>query len=243
LPPQSYERLLPALEPVPLLRGWTVYGAGDREDSLYFPTAGIVSRICMTRDGPSTVFALTGNEGVIGVALFLGGESALCRAEVLSDGYAYRLRADLLKNECEHSSPLLQLLLRYTHVLIGQIGQTAACYRHHTLEQQLCRWILACLDRSASNELIMTQHLIAAMLGVRREGITDAAGKLQKAGLIDYSRGHIAVPDRAGVQARSCECYAVVKRQYDRLLRPLESLQAPRSRNVEAILRGHPEMA
>jgi CRP-like cAMP-binding protein len=243
LPMQTYQQLLPVLEPVPLRRGWTVYGPGDREDFLYFPTTGIVSRICATRNGPSTVFALTGNEGVIGVALFLGGESALSQAVVLSDGYAYRLRADLLKSECAHSGPLLQLLLRYTHMLIGQIGQTVACYRHHTLEQQLCRWILACLDRSASTELIMTQHLIADMLGVRREGITEAAGRLQKAGLIDYSRGHIAVLDRAGLQARSCECYVVVKSQYDRLLRPQDSIQRPSARIVAPVLRGHPEMA
>jgi CRP-like cAMP-binding protein len=218
LPPQTYQRLLPALEPVSLPQGWTLHGAGEREDYLYFPTAGIVARLGVMPQGRSTAFALTGNEGVIGIALLLSGESTLSQAVVLTDGYAYRLRSDLLKSERTHVVPLLRLLLCYTHALIAQIGQTGACNRHHTLEQQLCRWILTCLDRSVSNELKMTQHLIAEMLGVRREGITKAAGNLQKAGLIDYSRGHIAVLDRAGVQARACECYAVVKRQYDNLL-------------------------
>jgi CRP-like cAMP-binding protein len=227
LPPQIYQRLLPALEPVHLPHGWTVHGAGDREDYLYFLTAGIVARLCVTRKGPAAAFAVTGNEGAIGVASFLGGVSAVSQAVALSDGYAYRLRADLLQSECGYSIALLQLLLRYTHLLIAQTGQTAACNRLHSLEQQLCRWILSCLDRSPSNELTMTQHLIADMLGVRRESVTEAARHLQKAGLIDYSRGHIAVLERSGVQARACECYGVVRQQYNRLFRSQTSVSMP----------------
>ena len=218
LPLEDYERLLPDLEPVPLPRGWTVQGVGDRQKYLYFLTAGIVSWFYVMENGASAEFALTGREGVIGVASFLGGESTPSQAVVVSTGYAYRLGTDLLKNEFEHDSPLLHLLLRYTHALIAQTGQIAVCNRHHSLEQQLCRWILSSLDRLPSNELAMTQELIAHMLGVRREGVTEAAGKLQKAGLIHYSRGHIAVLDRPQLEARVCECYAVVKREYDRLL-------------------------
>jgi CRP-like cAMP-binding protein len=218
LPPEDYERLLPDLEPVPLPLGWTVHRAGDREKYLYFLTAGIVSRFYVTQNGASAEIAVTGSEGVIGVASFLGGESTPSQAVVLSAGYAYRLGANLVKNEFEHDGPLPHLLLRYTLALIAQTAQTAVCNRHHSLEQQLCRWILSSLDRLPSNELTMTQELIAHMLGVRREGVTEAAGKLQKAGLIHYSRGHIAVLDRPKLEAQVCECYAVVKREYDRLL-------------------------
>ena len=214
----DYERLLPELEPVPLPLGWTVHGAGDRERHLYFLTAGLVSRFNVTLSGASAEFALTGSEGVIGVASFLGGESMPSQAVVLSAGYAYRLGADVLKHEFEHDGPLAHLLLRYTLALIAQSGQIAACNRHHSLEQQLCRWLLSSLDRVSSNELTMTQELIAEMLGVRREGVTEAAGKLQKAGLIRYSRGHIAVIDRPHLEAQACECYRVVKREYARLL-------------------------
>ena len=220
LPPEDYERLLPNLEPVPLPLGWTVHRAGDREQYLYFLTAGIVSRFYVTQNGASAEIAVTGSEGVIGVASFLGGESTPSQAVVLSAGYAYRLGADLLKNEFEHDGPLPHLLLRYTQALIAQTAQIAVCNRHHSLEQQLCRWILSRLDRLPSNELTMTQELIADMLGVRREGVTEAAGKLQKAGLIHCSRGHIAVLDRPRLEAQVCECYAVVKREYDRLLPP-----------------------
>jgi CRP-like cAMP-binding protein len=220
LPVEDYERLLPALEPVPLPQGWTVHRAGDREKYLYFLTGGIVSRFYVTENGASAEFAVTGREGVIGVASFLGGESTLSEAVVLSAGYAYRLEANLLKNEFAHDSPLSHLLLRYTEALIAQTALTAACNRHHSLEQQLCRWILSCLDRSPSNELTMTQELIADMLGVRRQGVMGAAVKLQKAGLIHYSRGHITILDRTGLEALGCECYAVVKREYDRLLSP-----------------------
>ena len=225
LPLEDYARLLPELVPVPLPLGSNVHRAGDQEKYLYFLTAGIVVRFCVTQDGASAEIAITGSEGVIGVASFLGGESTPNQAVVLSPGYAYRLAADLLKNEFEHDGPLPHLLLRYTQALITQTGQIAVCNRHHSLEQQLCRWILSCLDRLPSNELNMTQELIASMLGVRREGVTEAAGKLKKAGLINFSRGHITVLDRPQLEAQVCECYAVVKREYDRLL--------PESRQAE----------
>jgi CRP-like cAMP-binding protein len=218
LPLEDYVRLLPKLEPVSLPRGWTVHSPRDREKYLYFLTAGIVSKFQMTESGASTGFAITGSEGVIGVALFLGGESTLSDAVVLSAGYAYRLRADVVKDEFKHGGRLPYLLLRYTQALMEQTGQIAVCNRHHTLEQQLCRWILSCLDRLPSNELTMTQEMIAEMLGVRREGVTEAAGRLQKAGVIHYSRGHIAVLDRPRLEARACECYAVVKEEYARLI-------------------------
>lgn len=218
LAPQDYERLLPDLEPVSLSPGRTVCRAGDREEHLYFLTAGLVCRFCVTENGASTEFAVTGNEGVIGVASILGGESMPSQAVVLSAGYAYRLGANRVRTEFKHYGPLPHLLLRYIQALIVQTGQTAVCNRHHSLEQQLCCWILSSLDRSPSNELAMTQELIADLLGVRRESVTEAAGKLQKAGLIHYSRGHIAVLDRPRLEAQVCECYAVVKREYDRLL-------------------------
>jgi CRP-like cAMP-binding protein len=218
LPLEDYARLLPDLEPVPLPLGYTIHGAGDREKYLYFLTAGIVSRVYVTQNGASAEFAVTGREGVIGVASFLGGESTPSQAVALSASYAYRLAADVLKTEFAHGGPLLRLLLRYTLALIAQTGQIAVCNRHHTMEQQLCRWLLLSLDRLPGYELPITQELIANMLGVRRESVTDAAGKLQKAGLIHYSRGHIAVLDRRRLEAQACECYAVVKREYDRLL-------------------------
>jgi CRP-like cAMP-binding protein len=218
LPLEDYERLLPDLEPVPLPLGWTVHGAGEREKYLYFLTSGIVSRFCVAENGESAEFAVTGSEGVIGVASFLGGESTPNPAAVLSAGYAYRLAADLVRSEFEHDGPLRHLLLHYTLALIAQTGQIAVCNRHHSLEQRLCRWILSSLDRLPSGELKITQGLIADMLGVRRESITEAAGKLQKAGLIHYSRGHIAVVDRPQLEGHVCECYAAVKREYDRLL-------------------------
>ena len=218
LPLQDYERLLPDLEPVPLPLGWTVHSAGERENYVYFLAAGIVARFYVMEDGSSARLAVTGSEGVIGMASFLGGESTPSEAVVLSAGHAYRLRAGVLKNDFAHDGPLLHLLLRYTMALIAQTAQIAVCNRHHSLEQQLCRWLLLSLDRTRGNELSMTQELIASMLGVRREGVTEAAGKLQRAGLIHYSRGHIAVLDRPALEAHACECYAVVKREYDRLL-------------------------
>jgi CRP-like cAMP-binding protein len=218
VPAQDYERLLPVLEPIALPAGWAIHGTGDREEHLYFITAGIVSRLYVTHDGSAAEFAVTGNEGVIGVASFLGGESTLSQAVVLSPGHAYRLGADALRDEIAHGGALPRLLLLYTQALLAQAGQIAACNRHHSLEQQLCRWILSCVDRLPSNELAMTHEWIANLLGVRREGVTEAAGRLRKAGLIGYGRGHIAVLDRARMEARACECYAAVKREYQRLL-------------------------
>jgi CRP-like cAMP-binding protein len=218
LPPKDYQRLLPLLELVPLPRGWVFQGRAARQGHVYFPIAGIVSRSQVMRDGARTEFSVTGSEGVIGVASFLGGESAASAAVVLAAGHAYRLRSDLLKVEMDRGGLLPHLLLRYTQALMAQTGQIAACNRHHSLEQQLCRWILSSLDRSPSNELAMTHELIAEMLGVRREGVTQAAGRLQKAGLIEYARGHIAVLDRPRLEAEACECYGAVKREYERLL-------------------------
>lgn len=218
LPQKDYACLLPALEPIALPLGCTVHLAGERENHLYFLTAGIVSRFCGTENGAFAAYAVTGSEGVIGIALFLGGESTQNHAVVLSAGYAYRLRSDRLKYEFARNGPLRHLLLRYTQALIAQTGQIAACNRHHSLEQRLCRWILSCLDRLSSNELTMTQELLANLLGVRREGVTEAAGKLQKAGLIRNCRGHIIVVDRLRLEARACACYAVLKQEYERLL-------------------------
>ena len=220
LPLEDYERLLPHLEPVALPQGSIIHRGGDREKYLYFLTAGIVSRINVTANGSSSGFAVTGNEGVIGIATFLGGESMSSQAVVTLPGYAYRLRVDLLITEFEHHVPLRHLLLRYTQALIAQAAQLGVCNRFHSVDQQLCRWILSCLDRLPSNELAITQELIASSLGVRREGVTEAAGRLQKAGLIHYSRGHIAVLDRPRLEARGCECYAVIKREYERLSGP-----------------------
>ena len=219
LPVDAYERLQPDLEPVPLPAGWIVHGAGDRERYLYFLTEGIVSRFCVTENGASKEFAVTGCEGVIGLASFLGGGSMPTQAVVLSTGYANRLPAGILNREFEHDGPVPRVLLRYIQALITQIGQIAACNRHHALEQRLCRWLLSCLDRLPSNELSLTQELIAQMLGVRREGVTEAAGRLQKAGLIHNHRGHVTVIDRPGLEAHACECYAVIRRAYDQLPR------------------------
>lgn len=218
LPLDDYDRLLPDLEPVPLPRGCNVGGVGGQAKYLYFVTAGIVSRFCMTKSGASAEFAITGSEGVIGVESFLGGESMPNQAVALSVGHAYRLPANLLKSEFAHGGAMPHILLRYTQALIAQTAQIAACNRHHSTEQQLCRWILSCMDRLPSNDLTMKQQWIADLLGVRRESVSAAAGKVQKAGLIRYSRGHITVLDRSQLQARVCECYRVVKREYERLL-------------------------
>ena len=218
LPTAEYERLLPHLELIPLPLGWAVYEAGAHQGYVYFPTTCIVSLLYVMEDGASAEIAVTGNDGLVGIALFMGGETTPSRAVVQSAGYGYRLMAAVLKREFERGGPLQNLLLRYTQALITQMAQTAVCNRHHAVEQQLCRWLLLSLDRLSSNELIMTQELIANMLGVRREGVTEAAGKLQKAGLIHYSRGRITVLDRPKLEARVCECYAVVKKETDRLL-------------------------
>jgi len=215
---QEYERLAPNLELVPMPLGHVLYESGSELRHVYFPTTAIVSLLYVMRDGASAEIAVVGNEGLIGVALFMGGETMPNRAVVQSAGHAYRLKGQLLKEEFNRSGGLQHLLLRYTQALLTQMAQTAVCNRHHTLDQQLCRWLLMSLDRLRSNELVMTQELIANMLGVRREGVTEAAGNLQKAGLIKYRRGHITVIDRAGLEARVCECYAVVKREFERLL-------------------------
>jgi len=220
LPPRDFERLLPDLQPVDLPLGWTVHGAGDRQNYLHFLTEGVVSRMYVTRSGASAGIALTGREGVVGVASFLGGESMPSEALVLSAGYGYRLSAHVLAGEFRHDGLLPRLLLRYTQALITQTGQIAACNRFHSVDQQVYRWILSFLDRSSSAELAVTQEMLAGLLGVRRESVTEAAGKLQEAGLIHCSRGHIAVLDRPRLEARVCECYAVVKREYQRLLQP-----------------------
>ena len=217
----DYARLQPHLELVRMHLGLAVYESGDAQGYLYFPATSIVSLLYVMADGSSAEIAIVGNEGVVGVALFMGGESTPSRAVVQSAGHGYRLRASVLKTEFGHGENLQHVLLRYTQALITQMAQTAVCNRHHSVEQQLCRWLLLSLDRLPSNELIMTQELIANMLGVRREGVTEAAGHLQAAGLIHYSRGKISVLDRPRLETRVCECYAVVKREYDRLLAPV----------------------
>jgi CRP-like cAMP-binding protein len=218
LPAADYAHLQPHLELVPLPLGWAVYESGDTQSYVLFPTSSIVSLLYVMEDGASAEIAVVGNEGVVGIALFMGGETTPSRAVVQSAGYGYRLRAGAVKLEFNLGGELQHLLLRYTQALITQMAQTAVCNRHHAVEQQLCRWLLLSMDRLPSNELTMTQELIANMLGVRREGVTEAAGKLQAQGLIDYSRGKITVLDRPKLEARVCECYAVVKREYDRLL-------------------------
>ncbi len=218
LPAQEYKLLLPNLELVTLPLGKVLYESGNELNHVYFPTDSIVSLLYVMLDGASAEIGVVGNEGIIGVALFMGGETMPNRAVVQSAGHAYRLKGQLLKLEFNRAAELQHLLLRYTQALLTQMAQTAVCNRHHSLDQQLCRWLLLSLDRLPSNQLVMTQELIANMLGVRREGVTEAAGKLQKAGLIHYQRGHITVLDRAGLEARSCECYSVVKKEFDRLL-------------------------
>jgi CRP-like cAMP-binding protein len=218
LPAASLQKLLPALERVPLPLGMVVYESGGTQGYVYFPTSSIVSLLYVLSDGASAEIAVTGNEGLVGIALFMGGETTPSRAVVQSAGHGYRLRAAVLKKAFEDGGELQHLLLRYTQALITQMTQTAVCNRHHAVDQQLCRWLLLSLDRLTGNELVMTQELIANMLGVRREGVTEAAGKLQDQGMIRYSRGRITVLDRPQLEARVCECYAVVKKEYDRLL-------------------------
>jgi len=218
LPAADYERLLPHLELLPLPLGLAVYESGRDQGYVYFPTTSIVSMLYVMEDGSSAEIAVVGNDGLVGIALFMGGETTSSRAVVQSAGFGYRLKAVFLKKEFERGGELQHLLLRSTQALITQMAQTAVCNRHHSLEQQLCRWLLLSLDRLSSNELKMTQELIANMLGVRREGVTEAAGQLQKDGIIRYSRGRITVLDRPLLETRVCECYAVVKREMDRLL-------------------------
>jgi CRP-like cAMP-binding protein len=218
LPSDEWERWASHLEPVDMPLGKVLYESGSRLSHVYFPTTSIVSLLYVMEDGASAEIAVVGNEGIVGISLFMGGESTPSRALVQSAGQGFRLKSDLMLREFNRAGPVLHLLLRYTQALITQMSQTAVCNRHHSLDQQLCRWLLLSLDRLHSSELVMTQELIANMLGVRREGVTEAAGNLQQAGLIRYQRGHITVVDRRGLEQRTCECYAVVKKEYDRLL-------------------------
>jgi len=215
---EEYSRILPQLELVTLPLGKCLSESGGQMKYVYFPTTAIVSLLHVMDDGASGEIAVVGNDGIVGIAVFMGGETTPNRAIVQSAGYAYKLNGTALKAEFNRSGVLQQLLLRYTMALLAQMAQTAACNRHHSVDQQLCRWLLLSLDRLPSNELIMTQELIANMLGVRREGVTVAAGKLHKAGLINYSRGRITILDRKGLEARVCECYEVVKKEFARLL-------------------------
>jgi len=218
LPQAESSRWASQLEPVDMPLGQVLYESGTRLSHVYFPTTSIISLLYVMENGASAEIAVVGQEGIVGVALFMGGESTPSRAVVQSAGQGLRLRANLMMQEFNRGGPVMHLLLRYTQALITQMAQTAVCNRHHSLDQQLCRWLLLSLDRLQSNQLVMTQELIANMLGVRREGVTEAAGQLHKAGLIRYQRGHITILDRAGLERRTCECYAVVKKEYDRLL-------------------------
>lgn len=218
LPDAEWALWLPYLEPVNMQLGQVLYESGTHVKYVHFPIDAIVSLLYVLEDGSSAEIAVVGNEGVVGIAIFMGGESSTSRAVVQSAGRALRMRAHVVKEAFSRSGPVLHLMLRYTQALIAQMSQTAVCNRHHSLDQQLCRWLLLSLDRLHGSELIMTQELIANMLGVRREGVTEAALKLQRAGLISYARGHIKVLDRSGLEQRSCECYSVVKKEYDRLL-------------------------
>lgn len=218
LPEAERQRWQSQLEDVEMPLGLVLYESGGKMSHVYFPTTAIVSLLYVMEDGASAEIAVVGNEGVVGIALFMGGETTPSRAVVQSAGRGLRLPAQLIKDEVNRGGPVLHLLLRYTQALITQMAQTAVCNRHHSLDQQLCRWLLLSLDRLQGSELAMTQELIANMLGVRREGVTEAALKLAKIGLIRYARGHISVLDRPGLEQRTCECYAVVKKEYDRLL-------------------------
>jgi len=218
LPALEAERLLPRLELVAMPLGHVLYESGSQLRHVYFPTTSIVSLLYVMADGASAEIAVVGNEGMVGVALFMGGETTPSRAVVQSAGHAYRLKGQFLKEEFTRAAALQHLLLRYTQALLTQMAQTAVCNRHHSVDQQLCRWLLLSLDRLPSNKLSMTQELIANMLGVRREGVTEAAGKLQRLNLIKYSRGRITVLDRPGLERQVCECYEVVRRETQRLL-------------------------
>ncbi len=218
LPAEDFTRLQPDLELIPMPLGWALYESGGHMNYLYFPTTSIVSLLYVMENGAPAEIAITGNCGLVGISLFMGGETTPSRAVVQSEGSGYRLNASIAKREFALGSHLQHLALRFTQALITQMAQTAVCNRHHSVDKQLCRWLLLSLDRLQSDELVMTQELIANMLGVRREGVTEAAGKLQADGLIHYSRGHIKVLDRSRLERRVCECYAVVKKEYDRLL-------------------------
>ncbi len=223
LPPAEWARWSTHLEAIEMPLGEVLYESGATLTHVYFPTTAIVSLLYVLENGSSAEIAVVGNEGLVGVALFMGGGSTPSRAVVQSAGAGFRLKASILKDEFLRP-PVLHLLLRYTQALITQMSQTAVCNRHHSLDQQLCRWLLLSLDRLKGEELVMTQELISNMLGVRREGVTESALKLQKAGLIRYSRGRITVVDRAGIEKRTCECYGVVKKEYDRLLPDIQAV-------------------
>ena len=218
LPEAEWLRWRPMLQLIDMPLGQVLYESGTTMQYVYFPATSIVSMLYVTQSGASAELAVVGNEGIVGISLFMGGGSTPSRAVVQSAGTGYRLDAGVMKMEFDRAGPVLHLLLRYTQALITQMTQTAVCNRHHTLDQQLCRWLLLSMDRLQGTELVMTQELIANMLGVRREGVTEGALKLQKMGLISYARGRITVLDRQGLEKRSCECYAVVKKEYDRLL-------------------------
>jgi CRP-like cAMP-binding protein len=218
LPEAVLGRMQASLELVSMPLGDVLYESGTQPSHVYFPTTSIVSLLYVMEDGSSAEIAVVGNDGIVGVSLFMGGETTPSRGIVQSAGHAYRLKGQYLKQEFLRAAELQHLLLRYTQALLTQMAQTAVCNRHHSVDQQLCRWLLLSFDRLTSNELTITQELIANMLGVRREGVTEAAGKLQKAGLIRYNRGHITLLDRPGLEARSCECYSVVKKEFGRLL-------------------------
>jgi CRP-like cAMP-binding protein len=218
LPAADRAAWMPQLEAVDMPLGKVLYESGSKLTHVYFPTTSIVSLLYVMENGASAEIAVVGNDGIVGISLFMGGESTPSRAVVQSGGAGLRLNANILMQEFNRAGPVLHLLLRYTQALITQMSQTAVCNRHHSLDQQLCRWLLLSLDRLQSNQLLMTQELIANMLGVRREGVTEAAGRLHRAGIINYQRGHITVLDRTQLERRTCECYAVVKKEYDRLL-------------------------
>lgn len=218
IPPAEWARIAPHLEKVDLPLGKVLCESGGTMSHVHFPINSIVSLLYVMEDGASTEIAVVGNEGVVGISVFMGGDTTPSRAVVQSAGQSYRLSAARIKDEFNRSGPVMHLLLRYTQALITQMAQTAVCNRHHTLDQQLCRWLLLSLDRLSGDELVMTQELIANMLGVRREGVTEAALKLQRSGFIRYARGHITVLDREALEDRVCECYSVVKKEYDRLL-------------------------
>ncbi len=227
--PAERERLYPHLEFVPMPLGKVLYESGDLMRHVYFPTNSIVSLLYVLADGASAEISVVGNDGMIGIALFMGGDTTPSRAIVQSAGFAYRLAGQRLKDEFHRNGDMQLLLLRYTQALITQMAQTAVCNRHHSVDQQLCRWLLLSLDRLATNQLVMTQELIANMLGVRREGVTEAAGKLHRLGVIRYARGRITVLDRPKLEALCCECYAVVKKESDRLLARPVSRESPGS--------------
>ena len=218
LPDAELRRLAPLLHWVALQPGQILYESGSTISHAYFPTTALVSTLYEFEDGTSAETATIGNEGMVGIAVFMGGDSRLGRAVVLTTGDAFRLGAQALKDEFERNGPLMHLLLHYTQALITQTAQTAVCNRHHSLDQRLCRWLLLSLDRLQGDDIAITQEMIAHILGVRRESVTETASKLQKLGLIQYGRGHIAVLDRKGLEQRACECYSVVRKEYDRLL-------------------------